>query len=49
MASDMEMHTKQRCVVEFLHVEITVPIDIHQLLAVNVCGDQTVDVNTGRW
>ena len=29
MASDMEVHMKQRCVTEFLHVEKMAPIDIH--------------------
>ena len=27
-ASDMEVHMKQRCVIEFLHAETTAPIDI---------------------
>ena len=50
MASDVEVHRKQRCVAEFLHVEKFAPIDIHQLL-LNVYEDQTVDVSTvsGRW
>ena len=28
MASDMEVHMKQRCVIEFLYVEKIAPIDI---------------------
>jgi len=34
----MEMHLKQRCGIEFLHVEKVAPIDIHQCL-LNVDGD----------
>jgi len=29
MASDMEMRMKQRCAIEFLHMENIAPIDIH--------------------
>ena len=29
MVSDMEVCMKQRCVIEFLHVEKMAPIDIH--------------------
>jgi len=29
MASDMEVHMKQRCGLEFLHVEIIARMDIH--------------------
>ena len=29
MASDMEVHVKQKCVVEFRHLEKIVPIHIH--------------------
>ena len=48
MASDMEVRMKQRCVMEFLHVEKIAPsCDIHQRL-LNVYGDQTVDVSTVR-
>jgi hypothetical protein len=47
MSSDMEVHTKEMCVTEFLHAEKTAPIDIQQRL-LNVCGDHTVDVNTVR-
>ena len=45
MVSDMEMHRKQRCGIEFLHVKKMAPIDICQCL-LNVYGDQTVDVST---
>ena len=41
MASDMDTLMKQRCVIEFLHVEKIAPTDIHQCL-LNICGDQTV-------
>jgi len=47
MASDVEVHMKQRCVIEFLHVEKIAPNDIHRFL-LNVYGDQTVDVSTMR-
>ena len=47
MASDMEVHMKQRYVTEFLHTEQMALIDIHQCL-LNVYGDQTVDVSTMR-
>ena len=48
MASDMEMHTKRRCIIEFLHAEKMAPTDIHRHL-VNVYGDQKVEVSTVRW
>jgi len=32
MVSDMEVHMKQKCAIEFLHVEEMVPTDIHQYL-----------------
>jgi len=47
MASGMEVRMKQRCVIEFLHVEKIAPSDIHRRL-LNVYGDQTVDVSTVR-
>jgi hypothetical protein len=47
MASDVEVHTKQKCVIEFLHAEKIAPIDIHRRL-LNVYGEQTVDVSTVR-
>jgi len=47
MVSDMEVHMKQRCVIEFFHVEKFAPNDIHRSL-LNVYGDQTVDVSTVR-
>ena len=47
MTSDVEVHIKQRCVIEFLCVENMAPIDIHQHL-LNICRDQTVDVSTWR-
>ena len=46
MASDMEVHMKQRCVIEFLHVEKIAPNDIHRCL-LNIYRDQIVDVSTG--
>ena len=33
MVSDTEVHTKQRCAIGFLHVEIMAPTDIYGLLA----------------
>jgi len=45
MASDMEVRMKQRCVIEFLHVEKIAPNDIYRRL-LNVYRDQTVDVST---
>jgi len=45
VASDMEMCMKQRCVIEFFHVEKVAPIDIHWCL-LDIYGDQTVDVST---
>ena len=47
MAPDMEVHTKQRCGTEFLHVEKMAPSDIPQCL-LNVYGDETVDASTVR-
>ena len=47
MVSEMEVHLKQRCVIEFLHVEKIAPNDIQRRL-LNVYGDQTVDVSTER-
>ena len=47
MASDMEVHVKQKCVVEFRHLEKIVPIDIHWCL-LNFYRDQSVHVSTVR-
>ena len=47
VTSDVEIHTKQRCVIEFLHVESFVPIDFN-LCLLSTEGDQTVDVSTIR-
>jgi hypothetical protein len=47
MACDMGLHTKQRCVIEFLHAEKIAPINIQRCL-LNIYYDQTVDVSTGR-
>ena len=44
MVSDMEVHMKQRCVTEFLHVEKMALIDIHCYF-LNLDGDQTVDLS----
>jgi len=44
----MEVHMKQNCGTEFLHVEQMAPADIHQLL-LNIYGDLTVDLGTVRW
>ena len=48
MTSVMEVLMKQRCVTEFLHVEVMAPTDVHRNL-LNITGDQTVDVSTVRW
>ena len=48
MVSDMEVHTKQRCVAELLHAEKMGPTDIHQCLP-SAYGGQTVNVSTVRW
>jgi hypothetical protein len=45
MASDIEVRTKQRCVIEFLTAEQIAPTDIHRRL-LKVYGDDTVDVST---
>ena len=47
MASDIEVHMKERCAIGFLHVEKMASLDIHQCL-LNVFGDQTVNVSTVR-
>jgi len=47
MASDMEIHMKQRCGIEFLYVEKTAPTHVH-LYLLNVYEDQSEDVNTVR-
>lgn len=45
----MEVRKKQRCIIEFPHVERIVFIDIYRCL-LNVYGKQTVDVTTvKRW
>ena len=48
MVSNMQVHTRQRCVTEFILMENTAPIDIQQHL-LNVSRDQTVNVSTVRW
>ena len=48
MASDMEAHMKERCIIKFLHAEQIAPVDIHQCL-LNIYGDQTVYFNTVKW
>ena len=47
VTSDVKVLMKQRCGIEFLHVEKMTPIDIHQHL-LNVYEDQTVDMSTVR-
>ena len=46
MASDMEVHMKQRFFTEFLHAEKMAPTDIHWYV-LNIYGDQRVDKQTG--
>ena len=48
IASCVEVHMKQRCVIEFLHVEKMAPIGIYRYL-LNVYGVRTVDVGTVKW
>ena len=48
MASDLEVRTRQKSIVEFLSVGKIAPIDIH-LCLLNTYRDQTVDVSTGQW
>jgi len=48
MASDMKMRMKQRCAIEFLHMENIAPIDIHWCF-LNICRVQKVDVSTVEW
>ena len=43
IVSDVEVHMKQRCVIEFFHVEKVALIDIHQCL-LKLYRDQTVGV-----
>ena len=45
MESDREVHVKQRCGIEFPHMEKMLPTELHQCL-LNVYGDQTEDVST---
>ncbi|PNF14748.1 hypothetical protein B7P43_G08352 [Cryptotermes secundus] len=47
MTSDIEVRTKQRCVIEFLTAEQIAPIDIHRRF-LKVYGDDTVEVSTVR-
>ena len=47
MASDVEVHMKQRCVMEFFCVGKIAPTDIQRHL-LNIYGDQTVEVSTVR-
>jgi len=47
MASDLEVHMKQRSVTECLFVEKMASTDIHQH-SLTVYGDQAVDVSTVR-
>jgi len=42
IASNMEVHMKQKCVMEFLHMEKMAPTDVHRHL-LNAYRDHTVD------
>jgi len=42
MLSDMEVHVKQRCVIEFIHAGKIAPTDIHWCF-LSIYGNQTVD------
>jgi len=48
MGSDKDMHMKQRCGMEFLHVEKMAFTDIHWHL-LNVYGEWAVDVSPVSW
>jgi len=48
IASDIQVHVKQMCATEFLHVEKIVPTDINWCL-LNVYGDQPGDVSRVGW
>jgi hypothetical protein len=48
IASDMEVRTKQKCVIGFFHAEKIEPNDIDQHL-LNIYGDQIMDTSTLRW
>ena len=48
MVSGMEVHLKQRCGIEFLHVEKMVPLTHIHTRLLNTNGDQRVDVGTVR-
>ena len=48
MASDVEVHVKQWCVITFLHEENMVSNDIHQCM-LKVNRAQTLDMSTVRW
>ena len=45
MLSDMEVHTKQSCVIEFFSAEKVAPVVIY-LHLLNIYGAQTVDVSS---
>ena len=47
MVSAIEVRMKERCGIEFLHVEKMAPTDFHGCL-LNIYGDQAVDVSTVR-
>ena len=47
LTSAMEVHMKQRYLIEFHHAEKIAFTDIHWCL-LNIYGDQTVDVSTVR-
>ena len=47
MAIDMQVHIKQRGVIEYLHMQKMAPVNIHQCL-LDFYGDQTVDMSSVR-
>jgi hypothetical protein len=47
MEGDIDVHLKQRCVIEFLSGEHIAPTELHQLLK-NFYGEQTVAISTVR-
>ena len=48
MVSDVEVHVKQMCIIEFFHAGKMAPNDIHRCLLNIFYGDQTEEKSTVR-
>jgi len=48
MVSDVEVHVKQMCIIEFFHAGKMAPNDIHRCLLNVFYGDQTEEESTVR-